>query len=61
MNVADVATDAAGIGSAVQAALSHGKWPCDNRYGDGLAGPRIVRLLMTLSLNRSVLEKINCY
>ena len=60
-NVADVGTDASGIQSAVKAALLHGKWPCDNRYGDGLTGPRIVQLLTTLPLNRSVLEKINSY
>lgn len=60
-NVADVAPDVAAIGSAVDSALSHGKWPCDNRYGDGYAGPRIVELLTTLPLHRSVLEKINSY
>ena len=60
-NVADVVADAANIESAVDAALAHGKWPCDNRYGDGLSGPRIAQLLTTLPLNRSVLEKINSY
>ncbi len=60
-NVANVRADAASIQSAVDAALAHGKWPCDNRYGDGLAGPRIVQHLTTLPLNRSVLEKINSY
>jgi hypothetical protein len=41
--------------------LKAGKVPCDNRYGDGLAGPRIAGLLTTLSLDRSVLDKSNSY
>ncbi|MBC7609389.1 MAG: UDP-N-acetylglucosamine 2-epimerase (hydrolyzing) [Polaromonas sp.] len=60
-NVTDVTADMTPIQSAIQAALSHRKWPCDNRYGDGLSGPRIARLLTEMPLNRSVLEKINSY
>ena len=38
-----------------------GKVPCDNRYGDGAAAPRITRFLTTLDLDRSVLNKSNSY
>ena len=60
-NVKDVATDAASIHLAIENALSAGKVPCDNRYGDGRAGPRISSHLMVLSLDRSVLSKCNSY
>lgn len=60
-NVNDVPADAASIEAAIGLALSLGKSPCDNRYGDGLAGARISRHLVTLSLEPYVLEKINTY
>ena len=60
-NVVDVTTDVDAIDAAVADALKLGKVPCDNRYGDGQAGPRIVRLLTTLSLDRSVLNKSNSH
>jgi GDP/UDP-N,N'-diacetylbacillosamine 2-epimerase (hydrolysing) len=60
-NVLDVTPDADAILPGIQAALRHGKWPCDNRYGDGLAGARIAKYLLELSLDRSVLEKTNSY
>ncbi|MFC6284424.1 MULTISPECIES: UDP-N-acetylglucosamine 2-epimerase [Polaromonas] len=60
-NVQDVAVEVAHIHAAIQQALRHGKWPCNNKYGDGFAGPRIVECLMALSLDRTVLEKINTY
>lgn len=60
-NVLDVNTDADGIYTAVVSALKTGKVPCDNRYGDGTAAPRIASLLTTLSLDRSVLDKSNSY
>jgi GDP/UDP-N,N'-diacetylbacillosamine 2-epimerase (hydrolysing) len=60
-NVIDVGTDADAIYSAVAGALKAGKVACDNGYGDGLAGPRIVSLLTTLPLDRSVLDKSNSY
>ncbi len=60
-NVVDVNTDADAIHAAVASALVTGKVPCDNRYGDGLAGPRISGFLTTVSLNRSVLDKSNSY
>ncbi len=61
VNVKDVATDVASIHRAIENALSAGKVPCDNRYGDGRAGPRISGYLTTLSLDRSVLDKCNTY
>lgn len=60
-NVKDVTTDVASIHLAIEHALLAGKVPCDNRYGDGCAGPRISRYLTTLSLDRSVLDKCNTY
>ncbi len=60
-NVLDVAIDAGVIQAAVEDAISHGKWPCNNRFGDGSAGVRIVRHLSSISLDRSVLEKVNSY
>ena len=60
-NVVDVAYESHAIRHAVQKVILHGRWPASNKYGDGAAGPRIVEKLQCLSLERSVLEKINCY
>ena len=60
-NVVDVGTDVEAICSTVAVALTAGKAPCDNKYGDGKAAARIVNLLTTLVLNRSVLDKSNSY
>jgi GDP/UDP-N,N'-diacetylbacillosamine 2-epimerase (hydrolysing) len=60
-NVKDVTTDVASIEQAIAHALSTGKVPCDNRYGDGRTAPRIASYLTTLSLDRSVLDKCNTY
>ncbi len=60
-NVRDVAADVASTHLAIENALLAGKVPCDNRYGDGRAGPRIADYLTSLSLGRSVLEKSNTY
>ncbi len=60
-NVTDVGNGAGAIAGALQAALSHGRWPCDNRYGDGRAGERMVTLLQSLPLNAAILEKTNTY
>ncbi len=60
-NVKDAATDVASIHQAIENALSAGKVPCDNRYGDGHAGPRIASYLTTLSLDHTVLDKCNTY
>ena len=60
-NVTDVAVDAAAIEAAVRAALSHGRWPCDNRWGDGKAGERIAALLAALPAGPHLLEKFNSF
>ena len=60
-NVVDVAADASAIESALRAQLVHGRWPCDNPWGDGRSGERIAAVLASLPLDRGVLEKINSY
>ena len=60
-NVQDVPPEPVAIEVAIREAIQHGKWPCHNKYGDGLAGQRIAAQLMTLSLDRTVLEKSNTY
>lgn len=60
-NVQDVAPRSDDVAAAMAHALNHGRWPCDNRYGDGHTGPRIARLLASLSLAPSVLDKVNAY
>jgi GDP/UDP-N,N'-diacetylbacillosamine 2-epimerase (hydrolysing) len=60
-NVADVPAEAGAIEAALRAALGHGRWPCDNLWGDGRAGERIARLLATLPAGPQLLEKINVY
>lgn len=60
-NVTDVIADRAAIAGALRALVAHGKWPCDNVYGDGMAGARIARLLCELPLDAAVLEKTNTY
>ena len=46
---------------ALHAALSQGCGTCENRYGDGRAGERIVQHLIGLPLDPSFLEKFNAY
>jgi GDP/UDP-N,N'-diacetylbacillosamine 2-epimerase (hydrolysing) len=60
-NVSDVPAEAQAIEAGLRAALSHGRWPCDNRWGDGRAGERIAGLLATLPADPELLEKVNCY
>ena len=60
-NVADVAAEADAIEAALRFALGHGRWPCDNLWGDGRAGERIAALLATLPAGPHLLEKINVY
>jgi GDP/UDP-N,N'-diacetylbacillosamine 2-epimerase (hydrolysing) len=60
-NVIDVAALQPAIYQALLAAREHGRWPCDNRYGDGHAGERISGLLARLPLGASLLEKANTY
>lgn len=60
-NVVDVRPDADAIHAAITTRLQAGKVPCDNVYGDAMAGPRITTCLRILSLDRSVLDKSNSY
>ena len=60
-NVADVEPQAHLVEAGLRAALGHGRWPCDNPWGDARAGERIAALLATLPLGPPVLEKVNSY
>ena len=60
-NVTDVAAERDPIEAALRQALAHGKWPCDNLWGDGRAGERIASLLASLPVGPQLLEKVNCY
>ena len=60
-NVTDVRPDAEAIHAALKTALRHGRWPCENCYGDGHAGERIARWLATCPLDPALLEKSNTY
>ena len=60
-NVNDATPEPQAIATALATALVAGRRPCNNRYGDGQAGPRIARLVAELPLSPSVLEKINSY
>jgi GDP/UDP-N,N'-diacetylbacillosamine 2-epimerase (hydrolysing) len=60
-NVLDVAPEPRAVEAGVRAMLLHGRWPCDNLWGDGQAGARIAALLATLPAGPSVLEKVNSY
>jgi GDP/UDP-N,N'-diacetylbacillosamine 2-epimerase (hydrolysing) len=60
-NVIDVPAERAAIEAGLRAALQHGRWPCDNLWGDGRAGERIATLLATLPAGPELLEKVNCY
>jgi GDP/UDP-N,N'-diacetylbacillosamine 2-epimerase (hydrolysing) len=60
-NVLDVPAEAAAIAPGLQAQLGHGRYGCDNAWGDGHAGERIAQLLATLPLDARLLEKINTY
>lgn len=60
-NVCDVPSDEHAITAALQRAFAQGHGPCENRYGDGRAGLRIVQHLAKLPLEPSLLEKINVY
>jgi len=60
-NVVDVPPATHSILAALRAALQAGHMPCDNLYGDGHAGGRIVELLASLPLNAELLSKANTY
>jgi len=60
-NIVDVPADDSAIESALRSAIAHGRWPCDNPWGDGQAGERIAGLLATLPAGPALLEKVNNY
>lgn len=60
-NVVDVPAEAAAIAKALRAQREHGRWACENPWGDGHAGERIAQLLARLPLDPGVLEKTNSY
>ncbi|MBG9387861.1 UDP-N-acetylglucosamine 2-epimerase [Caenimonas aquaedulcis] len=60
-NVTDAPPEAQAMETALRAAVAHGRWPCENLWGDGHAGERIAQLLATLPLQPGLLEKINSY
>ena len=60
-NVVDVRPDADAIHAVIATCLQAGKVPCNNVYGDAMAGLRIAGYLTTLSLDRGVLDKSNSY
>lgn len=60
-NVTDSPPERAAVFAALVAALARGRWPCDNRYGDGMTAQRIANLLAELTLPATLLEKANTY
>lgn len=60
-NVLDVPCEPAAVGEALRAQLGHGRYGCDNAWGDGRAGERIAQLLATLPLDAHLLDKTNTY
>lgn len=60
-NVTDVAPDGDSIESALRSALRHGRWPCDNLWGDGRAGERIAGLVASVPSGPHLLEKVNTF
>lgn len=60
-NIIDVPAERDAIEAGLRTALGHGRWPCDNPWGDGHAGERIASLLATLPAGPQLLEKVNSY
>lgn len=60
-NVTDVQPLTDDVHAALVAAIAHGPWPCENRYGDGQAGARIAQFLLQCPLDAELLEKSNFY
>lgn len=61
INVTDVPVDTNAIRTALNGAVSHGRYPPFNVYGDGQAGDRIVELLATSLITPALLAKCNAY
>jgi GDP/UDP-N,N'-diacetylbacillosamine 2-epimerase (hydrolysing) len=60
-NVVHAPPEQGAILAALRAQLAHGKWPCENPWGDGRSAQRIAKLLATLPLAAGLLEKTNAY
>lgn len=60
-NTVDCEPTKAAILAAIDTALTRGKAPCKNIYGDGYAGQRILDLLKNLPLPADLLRKCNAY
>jgi GDP/UDP-N,N'-diacetylbacillosamine 2-epimerase (hydrolysing) len=60
-NVRDVPAEPGAISMAIKAALSSGRLPVENVYGDGHAGERIVQVLRTADLSPALMQKVNGY
>jgi GDP/UDP-N,N'-diacetylbacillosamine 2-epimerase (hydrolysing) len=60
-NVLDVSPVAEKISAAIQQVLQQGKTTYENIYGDGKASTRILSLLQTIPLDKSILFKSNTY
>jgi GDP/UDP-N,N'-diacetylbacillosamine 2-epimerase (hydrolysing) len=60
-NVGDAPPERTAIEKALRSALRHGRWPCDNLWGDGRAGERIASLIASLPAGPQLLEKVNSY
>lgn len=60
-NVFDVSGDVLSIVAGVERALSSGRVPSGNRFGDGRAAARIVEVLRTVDLYDDLTSKCNVY
>jgi GDP/UDP-N,N'-diacetylbacillosamine 2-epimerase (hydrolysing) len=60
-NVIDVPATHDEVRAALAAALTQGRGPCDNLWGDGQSAARIARWLVEIPLPASLLEKANTY
>lgn len=60
-NVVDVAPTRVDVAAGIKTALGHGRFTGSNIYGDGQSANRIADLLATVSLDDSLLAKINAY
>jgi GDP/UDP-N,N'-diacetylbacillosamine 2-epimerase (hydrolysing) len=60
-NTIDCPGEPDAIAAAIARALSHGRYPAGNVYGDGKAGARITHLLATLPISVDLLDKVNSY
>ena len=60
-NTIDVPAEPAAVAQGLDTALRAGRYPLNNIYGDGRAAGRIVDVLATHPLDRSLLFKVNAY